>query len=62
MHVLRRYTDLNENEIAALSDEDVKKYVEIEMAYNGIPRLPEHPGPKPIIISSYFGISCPGRF
>ena len=39
MHVLRRYTDLNENEIAALSDEDVKKYVEIEMAYKGIPIL-----------------------
>ena len=44
---MKRIYELDETELLALSDEDVKKYVDYECALEGVPMLPPSPGIKP---------------
>ncbi len=44
---MKRFDDLSNEEIFALTDEQINYYVDVECAYAGAPLLPPEPGTKP---------------
>jgi hypothetical protein len=48
---MRRIHDLNDDEVLALTDTQVDRFVDIECAVAGVPLLPDYPGLKPVLES-----------
>lgn len=45
---MKRIYELAEEEVLALTDEQVSRYIDYECALEGVPMLPPDPGPRPV--------------
>ena len=48
---MQRIYDMTEQEVLALTDEQVEKYIDYECALEGAPMLPPAPGIKPVVMT-----------